>query len=125
MALIRIVYYSERAQAVGLDMRRLLDTSERNNVRDGIGGFLHYNGIYFLQVLEGEHALVQACYCRIAADPTHHNMVLIGAEVITERKFETWAMGLNTGVANPDKDTFLRNFATSTVDTSLLKHDRG
>ena len=40
MSLIRIVYYSERNPKVGLDMRRLLDACERNNKRDGIGGFL-------------------------------------------------------------------------------------
>ena len=120
MALIRIVYYSERNQSVGLDMRRLLDACERNNARDGIGGFLHYNGVYFLQVLEGESDVVRACYTRIAADGTHHNLVLIGAEAVQTRKFETWQMGLNAGIANPTRELFLDKFATSTVDPRVL-----
>jgi hypothetical protein len=120
MSVIRIVYYSERDPKIGLDMRRLIDSCERNNLRDGIGGFLHYNGVYFLQVLEGERGAVRACYNRIAADPAHMNMVLIGAEAVSERKFESWTMGVNAGVTNPTKETFLANFAASKVDPAVL-----
>ena len=120
MPLIRIVYYSERTASVGLDMKRLIDACERNNPRDDIGGFLHYNGVYFLQVLEGEQTAVRACYDRIKIDPTHTNLVLIGAETVTERKFADWSMGVNAGVANPSKATFLENFASSTIDIELL-----
>ena len=121
MSLIRIVYYSERNAKVGLDMRRLLDACERNNVRDGIGGFLHYNGTYFLQVLEGNSDVVRACYARIRADVTHVNLVLIGAETIVARKFEGWTMKLDAGTENPSKDVFLANFATSTIDPALIE----
>jgi Sensors of blue-light using FAD len=120
MPLIRIVYYSERNPAVGLDMRRLLDCCERNNPRDNIGGFLHYNGTYFLQVLEGDRDFVRALYRRIEIDRAHMNLVLIGAETVTERKFEHWTMGLNAGVANPTRETFMANFAASSVDPALL-----
>lgn len=120
MSMIRIVYYSERVPNVGLDMRALIDACERNNQRDGIGGFLHYNGVYFLQVLEGEREVVRACYRRIVANPTHFNMVLIGAEPISTRKFEAWSINVNAGTANPSKETFLANFATSIVDPSVL-----
>ena len=121
MSLIRIVYYSERNPKVGLDMRRLLDACERNNKRDGIGGFLHYNGSYFLQVLEGDSGVVRACYKRIEIDDTHKNLVLIGAEEIETRKFDGWTMDLNAGAANPSKETFLENFAASKVDAAVLQ----
>jgi len=120
MSMIRIVYYSERNPTVGLDMKKLLDTSQRNNVRDGIGGFLHYNGLYFLQALEGEQSVVAACYGRIEKDPSHHNIVVIGAEVVTERKFERWGMGLAAGVGYPSKETFIEKFSASEVDPSIL-----
>jgi hypothetical protein len=120
MSLIRIVYYSERNSAVGLDMKWLLEACQRNNARDGIGGFLHYNGTYFLQVLEGEGDVVQKCYGRILADRTHTNLVLIGAETVTERKFEGWSMGLDAGAGSPSKETFIKNFAASTVDPGLI-----
>jgi Sensors of blue-light using FAD len=120
MPMIRIVYYSERNPRVGIDMQRLRTSCERNNTRDGIGGFLHYNGHYFLQVLEGPRDLVSACYDRIKADTSHHNLVLIGAEPVDERKFETWTMQLDPGVNSPSKDTFMSNFATSVVDPTVF-----
>lgn len=120
MPLIRIVYYSERNRLVGLDMRALLDVCERNNMRDEIGGFLHYNGLYFLQALEGEQAIVGACYRRILADNHHNNIVLLGAEFVDGRMFGTWAMELAAGAKYPSKEVFEANFATSTIDPALL-----
>ena len=120
MSLIRIVYYSERNPTNGLDMKRLIDACERNNPRDGISGFLHYNGVYFLQVLEGDQLRVRDCYERIRADETHKNLVLIGAERISERKFAEWTIDVNAGVSNPSKEVFLEKFASSTIDPALL-----
>lgn len=120
MSLIRIVYYSERDAMVGLDMRRLIDACERNNARDGISGFLHYNGVYFLQVLEGEPSVIRSLYQRIHADEAHKNLVLIGAEEIEERKFEGWSLDVDPGVSKPSKEKFLANFATSKVEPAVL-----
>ena len=120
MSLIRIVYYSERNPGVGLDMRRLIDACERNNPRDEISGFLHYNGIYFLQALEGERDKVRACYDRIRADSAHMNLVLIGAEDIAARKYQDWTINVNPGAQHPTKDMFLENFALSKVDPDVL-----
>jgi hypothetical protein len=120
MSDIRIVYYSERNEGVGIDMKRLIDACERNNARDGIGGFLHYNGTYFLQVLEGPRDLVRACYTRILADRTHRNMVLIGADTIETRKFHDWTLALDGTSGSPSKETFLANFAMDKVDPELV-----
>jgi hypothetical protein len=119
MGLIRIVYYSERDSRLGLDMRALLDACNRNNTRDDIGGFLHYNGHYFLQALEGEQDVIVACYRRIAADQRHMNLVLIGAEPIDTRSFGLWSMGVEAGHEYPSKEVFAANFATSRVDPDI------
>lgn len=120
MPLIRIVYYSEREPLRGLDMRSLLATCERNNMRDEIGGFLHYNGHYFLQVLEGEADVVIGCYRRISADIHHRNLVVLGAEHIETRSFGNWKMGLEAGLQYPTKDVFKANFASSKLDPVLV-----
>ena len=121
MSRIRVVYYSERELTVGLDMSRLVTQCERNNARDQIGGFLHYNGLYFLQVLEGDRDRVRACYLRILADKAHKNIVLIGAEEVSELKFADWTMSVDPGTLNPTKETFLANFASSKVDQTVLE----
>jgi Sensors of blue-light using FAD len=120
MNLTRIIYYSERNAALSLDVRQLLGTCHKNNSRDNITGFLHYNGFYFLQVLEGGRAVVSACYHRIAADPRHHNIVLINAEDVATRAFPTWAMGLHEGMNDRTREIFLRYFASSKVDPETI-----
>jgi len=120
MNLTRIIYYSERNSSASLDTRQIISASHRNNGRDSITGFLHYNGYYFLQVLEGGRAAVSACYHRIAQDPRHTNIVLISAEDVRERLFPTWNMGLHEGMDKRTKEIFLRYFATEEVDPETI-----
>jgi len=56
----------------------------------------------FLQVLEGGRSQVSQLYNRIAADPRHHDVVLLTYEEIAERHFAGWAMGqVNMKMLNP------------------------
>jgi Sensors of blue-light using FAD len=123
MNLTRIIYYSERNPAIAMDVRSLMATSHKNNARDGLTGFLHYNGFYFLQVLEGGRASVSACYHRIAADPRHNNIVLISCQDVRERLFPSWSMGLHEGMNDRTKEIFLRYFATNKVDPEIISGD--
>ncbi|MEL6622182.1 MAG: BLUF domain-containing protein [Pseudomonadota bacterium] len=120
MNLTRIIYYSERNASTSLDVRQIIAASHRNNGRDNITGFLHYNGYYFLQVLEGGRASVSACYHRISQDPRHTNIVLISAEDVRERLFPSWSMGLHEGMDKRTKEIFLRYFATEEVDPETI-----
>jgi Sensors of blue-light using FAD len=123
MNLTRIIYYSERNTSVALDLRQLLATCHKNNARDGLTGFLHYNGFYFLQVLEGGRAPVSSVYHRIAADPRHSNIVLISCVDVRERLFPSWSMGLHEGMDDRTKEVFLRYFATNKVDPETINAD--
>jgi Sensors of blue-light using FAD len=123
MNLTRIIYYSERNASAALDLRQLLTTCHTNNGRDGLTGFLHFNGFYFLQVLEGSRAAVSACYHRIAADPRHSNIVLISCSDVRERLFPSWSMGLHEGMNERTKEIFLRYFATNKVDPEIISGD--
>jgi Sensors of blue-light using FAD len=120
MNLSRIVYYSERNPSAAMDLRQLLASCHKNNARDDITGFLHFNGFYFLQVLEGGRAKISACYHRIASDPRHNNIILINAGDVTERLFPSWSMGLHEGMSAQTNDIFKRYFATSKVDPDTI-----
>jgi hypothetical protein len=120
MNLSRIIYYSERNAAVSMDLRQLLATSHKNNARDDITGFLHFNGFYFLQVLEGGRASISSCYHRIAADSRHGNIVLLQAGDLGERMFPTWSMGLHEGMNDRTQEIFKRYFATSKIDPESI-----
>ncbi|MBX9926973.1 MAG: BLUF domain-containing protein, partial [Hyphomicrobiaceae bacterium] len=84
---------------------------------------LHYNGFYFLQVIEGGRAQFSSTYHRIAADPRHGNIVLVSCLDVRERLFPTWSMGLHEGMNDRTKEIFMRYFASSKVDPETINAD--
>ena len=66
------------------------------------GLLLHTPDGRFLQILEGEEAVVNALYYdRIAVDPRHHSCRVLGAGGCAERSFADWNMGFR--VANAEE----------------------
>ena len=123
MNLTRLVYYSQRNPSLSLNMEELLGVCQRNNSASNVTGILHYNGHYFLQVLEGGRAEVSAIYHRIAADPRHVNIILISAQDVRERIFPTWSMGLHEGMDEETRGIFLRYFPSNTVNPESVSSD--
>ncbi len=76
------------------EIKKILTVSQKNNLRDGITGFLTVRGEYFLQVLEGPESLVRDCYARIALDPRHKLLTVQGEAFSKERLMPKWSMGL-------------------------------
>ena len=120
MNLTRLVYYSQRNPALSLNVEELLGICQRNNSAMNVTGILHYNGNYFLQVLEGGRAEVSSIYHRIAADPRHVNIILISCMDVRERIFPTWSMGLHEGMDAETRSIFLRYFPSNTVNPEAV-----
>ena len=120
MILTRLVYYSQRNTSMSMNMDELIETCKRNNSAMNVTGILHYNGNYFLQVLEGGRAEVSSIYHRIAADPRHINIILISCHDVRERIFPTWSMGLHEGMDGATRDIFLRYFANNSVNPEAV-----
>lgn len=76
------------------DIKKILEVSQKNNLRDGITGFLTVRAGYFLQLLEGDEAKVKDCYERISLDPRHKLLTVQGEAFSEERMMPTWSMGL-------------------------------
>ncbi|MEL7089556.1 MAG: BLUF domain-containing protein [Pseudomonadota bacterium] len=120
MNLTRLVYYSQRNPSVSIDMDKLLKTCTRNNSAVNVTGMLHFNGNYFLQVLEGGRAEVSSIYHRIAADNRHTNIIMISCQDVRERIFPNWSMSLHEGLEGETRDIFLRYFPSSTVNPEAV-----
>lgn len=74
-------------------MHQILETSRKNNQKQGITGVLCGSGKHFIQVLEGgEHELIRM-YAKILDDARHRDCVLIGLMPIVQRMFDQWSMG--------------------------------
>ncbi|MEM9973938.1 MAG: BLUF domain-containing protein [Pseudomonadota bacterium] len=123
MILTRLVYYSQRNPSMSMNMQELMATCQRNNAPMNVTGILHFNGNYFLQVLEGGRAEVSSIYHRIAADPRHINIILISCQDVRERIFPTWSMGLHEGMDGETRDIFLRYFANNNVNPEAVSVD--
>ena len=80
------------------ELRRVMESSRRRNAEAGITGVLRYDGAYFLQVLEGPRAAVEATMQRIRCDPRHTDIRLLNAGPLERRDFGDWSMVLVTEV---------------------------
>ena len=74
-------------------IRSILRASETNNFLDGITGFLIFDKVHFVQVLEGDQAAVLETYERIGDDPRHAYLTVLDTRWVETRAFEGWAMG--------------------------------
>lgn len=91
--LVRLLYAS-RCDALSTEtIEAILSRSRARNPQEGITGILCHGGDVFMQVLEGGRDAVNRLYLAIAADPRHHDVVLLHYEEITERHFAAWTMG--------------------------------
>jgi len=101
--LVRLMYASRVADTLKPEgLNAIMRKSTANNPSVGVTGVLCFSGEVFLQVLEGGRSQVSALYNRIAADPRHHDVVLLSYEEIAERRFAGWAMGqVNMKMLNP------------------------
>ena len=78
-----------------LDQRELADllaTCRRNNSASGVSGALVYADGSFMQVLEGEEAVVRTLFATISRDERHSDLILLdeGDELV--REFGRWSM---------------------------------
>ncbi|MEQ9259971.1 MAG: BLUF domain-containing protein [Roseovarius sp.] len=81
------------SDVTGNQLRDILETSQRNNVRDGITGVLMYNNGLFFQILEGDQSAVEGCLDRIRADVRHSAIALAFTGHVEHRVFARWEMG--------------------------------
>ncbi len=94
--LYQLIYRSRYVSAVGgasSALRDIVAASERNNARDRLTGFLVFDKLHFLQILEGDEADVERAFSRIEADPRHDDIAVIARRSIDHRAFPEWAMG--------------------------------
>ncbi len=101
--LVRLMYASRAANSVNQnELVAILKKSKANNAEVGVTGVLCFSSGIFLQVLEGGRLQVSALYNKIAADPRHHDVLLLSYEEVEERRFAGWSMGrANLARLNP------------------------
>jgi len=93
---LQIIYTSFAEQPFSdAELDDLLDFSARYNAQMNITGLLLYGNGKFMQVLEGEAALLDALMARIKADARHRNVNVLVRAPIRTRDFSAWSMGFH------------------------------
>jgi hypothetical protein len=96
-SLISVIYASRATQEFHEhEIPDLLKQARLANAAHELTGMLLYIAGAFVQVLEGEAAMVEAVFETIRADKRHCQVALISSEPILERAFEGWTMSHKT-----------------------------
>lgn len=92
--MLQISYISQASEPMSADqLLALLMQCRTNNVARGLTGMLLYGNGTFLQVLEGDDAVVDRLVDTIGADPRHVGMKQLARRTIEERQYADWSMG--------------------------------
>ena len=123
---LQLIYYSRFVPGVQGAMsavRTILHASEANNARDRLTGFLIFDKVNFLQILEGDAADVERTFERISRDPRHEGLAVIERRQIARRAFGDWAMGgyVRTEQAQP---VYARHGLDGGIDPQALTSDQ-
>lgn len=95
--LFRLVYFSRSVapvQAQVAQAQAIASYARLHNAENQISGLLLRANGFYLQVLEGDEAAVNALYQRICADPRHTAVTLLARGRTDARAFGAWAMGM-------------------------------
>ncbi len=96
MSCYTLVYTSVANQKMSEEhLKALLKKSRKKNEQLNITGMLLYLDPYFIQVLEGEEAIIIGLYETIRRDKRHQKVSLIYKKPVEERCFDNWSMGFN------------------------------
>ena len=104
------------------DLKRLLLRARLTNKAMNVTGMLLYHGRSFLQVLEGDEAIVRRLFSRIERDPRHHQVSVIDASTLfgERRSFGDWSMGFSA----LDNAQIVMGFIEADVTQDLLTLDK-
>ena len=117
--LIELIYTSVPAQA-GMSLESILDVAHRKNPENGITGLLCFDGMQFVQILEGEEDNVMALFASIERDSRNTDVEVLHRGGISERSFENWTMA-SEHVPQGLLDTLSENMGAASLSAEPLK----
>ena len=91
--IISISYISTaRSDLVTSDFHNILNSANLRNEELGLTGLLAFNGLNFMQILEGGRDNINSCMRLIEGDKRHDGIVIFDRRQATHREFPDWKM---------------------------------
>ncbi len=123
----RLVYASTfnlgRIDSAPIALRDILSASRRNNAKDGITGYLIFDGETFLQILEGPRSAIEVVVLRIENDKRHRAMTVLGFKPSSGRLFPDWSMAAYLR-SEAHQEVFTRHGFAGKINRSTLSDNR-
>ncbi len=105
LAMYQLLYVSSaRRKFSAADLQSLLEQCRGYNGAAGITGMMLYEDGNFIQLLEGEKAVIRRLFERIGRDLRHRGVMLLHEEETDARQFESWSMGFRPIEKGEDED---------------------
>jgi hypothetical protein len=115
-----IVYMSQATDHLTpITLVTLLMQARTLNERQHVTGALVYGHGQFMQIIEGEEAVIKNLYERIARDPRHRNVLTLSDKSIANRRFAEWSMAF--GETRPEEFEELQGLV-GYMSPAQLKH---
>jgi hypothetical protein len=76
------------------DLAQIHQSAQRLNALDGITGLLVFDGVRFLQIIEGSEEAIDNLVERLRRDPRHNAVEIRDTRFAAERSFPDWSMEL-------------------------------
>jgi hypothetical protein len=94
--MIHIVYMSQAVRPLSdHDLQELLGQCRRDNARHDVTGVLFYSHGHIAQLIEGDPAVLEPLFEKIAHDGRHSNVTKLVSKPITTRSFPDWSMAFH------------------------------
>ena len=102
--MFQLIYISTARRDIDQqEVSKILANARRRNQADRLTGLLVFDGVRFLQALEGDRGLVESCYARIRQDSRHRAPVTLSERETEVREFGDWTMAwTRVDRINPD-----------------------
>jgi hypothetical protein len=116
-----IVYISQAKESMTLTTLVVLLMQARTlNERQHVTGALVYGDGQFMQVMEGEEAVVKDLYARVVQDARHHHVRTLAEGPIATRGFAQWSMAF--GEVSADQFQLLRRVVEYQTPEQMASH---
>jgi hypothetical protein len=108
-----LIYLSQATRPLSAKaLTCLLDQARLANERQHLTGALVYGNKRFIQLLEGEPAVLEQAYARISRDPRHQHLCRVADYPITARQFADWPLAFQA--LSPAQFTHLAGYLAPT-----------
>ena len=87
-----LIYTSKPINFDDFTISNILNSSQKNNKKDGITGALIFREDMYLQFLEGPKNKVDKTFNKITSDERHKEVIILKEDLTDRKLFTSWAM---------------------------------